>query len=435
MESALRDKFALLLASFHQTSNNERLSQKFSFLSSWLDSCLAEEENARQQLLEEIASLEGQLEQFIDDLSPPPSASAKAPLSIVANKQRLLELFQAVHAQAEDLIRQIEALSLELHPPKQRAQFLESMSIGQSSLKIVHLTERLEQLKEEQRNYAVLREQAYCEVLGLVAESKILGVDLSIAEESLDYSTWHLYDLQGEISRLSLLLQEARSKRTILIGQTKEGYQILKECSNLVELLDVDLITSIEQLPLGALEELSSQVSSLRLLHFQKEWESELELLEKIWTLIPEQRCNFTLPTDPYTPQAIEALREEISRLTPLHILAQSIQEALQRREQFIEEMKVFESKASDPARLFRSSFQLNQEERFRKTAYPTLLKVEGELSDSLAKYQAASGGVRWQGGQIEEMLERQINERYVSKTFFKFFQGKENHRPNSKGN
>jgi hypothetical protein len=432
MEGALREKIDLLLASFRQTSNNERLSQKLLHLSEWLDNSLAQEENARQQLLEEIASLEGQLEQFIDHLSPQPPD-----LSIVAKKQRLLEQFQSVRAQAEELLRQIDALSLEMHSPKQRAQFLDSMPNGQlckrTSLKISYLTQQLEQLKEEQRNYAALREQAHDEVLALMAESKVLGVELLIRDEFSDLSNCNLYDLQQERTRLTSLLYEARIRRALLIEQAREGYLILKECSNLVELIDLNFIASIEELSLSALEELASQVSSLRLLHFQKEWESELELLEKIWILIPDQRERFILPSDPYTPQAIETLKGEVARLTPLPLLAQRIQEALDRREKFIEEMKEFESKASDPARLFRSSFQLNQEEKFRKTAYPTLLKVESELTDSLANYQTATGGSKWQGGKIEELLERQINERYVSKTFFKFFQGKENHRPNSK--
>jgi hypothetical protein len=46
--------------------------------------------------------------------------------------------------------------------------------------------------------------------------------------------------------------------------------------------------------------------------------------------------------------------------------------------------MMDFEKSASDPRRLFRSSFQLLEEEKFRKTCYPTLLKMEERLSKLL---------------------------------------------------
>lgn len=57
------------------------------------------------------------------------------------------------------------------------------------------------------------------------------------------------------------------------------------------------------------------------------------------------------------------------------------------KRSELIQRMMEFEVTASDPNRLFGSSFRLNQEEKFRKAAYPTLVKLETDLIERLTAY------------------------------------------------
>ena len=52
------------------------------------------------------------------------------------------------------------------------------------------------------------------------------------------------------------------------------------------------------------------------------------------------------------------------------------------------QKIKLFEVSASDPRRLFRPSFQLIEEEKFRKTCYPNLFKLESKLIDSIKEYE-----------------------------------------------
>lgn len=47
-----------------------------------------------------------------------------------------------------------------------------------------------------------------------------------------------------------------------------------------------------------------------------------------------------------------------------------------------------FEQRASNPQRLFQPSFQLVEEEKVRKRAYVTLLKLEGSLIEALEKFE-----------------------------------------------
>lgn len=50
--------------------------------------------------------------------------------------------------------------------------------------------------------------------------------------------------------------------------------------------------------------------------------------------------------------------------------------------------MIAFEQTARDPKRLFQSSFQLVEEEKFRRRAYPTLLKLESTLLNAIIKFE-----------------------------------------------
>jgi hypothetical protein len=53
--------------------------------------------------------------------------------------------------------------------------------------------------------------------------------------------------------------------------------------------------------------------------------------------------------------------------------------------------MVEFEKTACDPKRLFQSSFRLNEEERFRKTCVPNLLKYEKDIKTRVEEYEKSN--------------------------------------------
>ncbi|ORD94936.1 hypothetical protein ECANGB1_1895 [Enterospora canceri] len=57
------------------------------------------------------------------------------------------------------------------------------------------------------------------------------------------------------------------------------------------------------------------------------------------------------------------------------------ISDLMGKRDGLLSAIDEFEKLAADPRRLFKSSFQLNKEEKFRKTAIPTLIKIETEIT------------------------------------------------------
>ncbi|ELA42164.1 uncharacterized protein VICG_00807 [Vittaforma corneae ATCC 50505] len=82
-------------------------------------------------------------------------------------------------------------------------------------------------------------------------------------------------------------------------------------------------------------------------------------------------------PDYPRTEESLVEMRNEVERLCTMKELYVEIADKIQKRRELLEKMTEFEKIASDPRRLFKSSFQLNSEEKFRNSAYPSLLKME----------------------------------------------------------
>lgn len=91
----------------------------------------------------------------------------------------------------------------------------------------------------------------------------------------------------------------------------------------------------------------------------------------------------------------------------------------IDRRYSLLESMNEFEKIASDPKRLFKSSFQLNKEEKFRNNAYPTLLKIEDEIFKKISEYTEKYGIFYREGKEYRNVLNKEIEGRLVSKTVF----------------
>lgn len=101
---------------------------------------------------------------------------------------------------------------------------------------------------------------------------------------------------------------------------------------------------------------------------------------------------------------------------------AKQVKSLLAERNALIVQMQVFERTASDPARLFAPSFRLLQEERFRKTAVPTLKRLEARLFKEVEAFDAAEAVPYTVGGvPLREVLERERAERFVNEAVFGF--------------
>ena len=126
-------------------------------------------------------------------------------------------------------------------------------------------------------------------------------------------------------------------------------------------------------------------------------------------------------------------MSRQIALLQPKLELTELIHGTIDKRIQLIAQMKEFEKSASDPARLFRSSFQLLQEEKFRKSAFPSLLNLETKLKTQLADYlrkfrdpfiyYPTHAVCDEEQRPFAEVLDEDISNRYLNETVFGFDQ------------
>lgn len=121
----------------------------------------------------------------------------------------------------------------------------------------------------------------------------------------------------------------------------------------------------------------------------------------------------------PMTEEGLMAMRNELERLLPMRDIYIEIKEKIQKRKNLLEKMTEFEKIASDPRRLFKSSFQLNSEEKFRNNAYPSLLKLEESILEAIDKFEKSYGPFEYDGEEYKAAFKYEIENRIINKTIF----------------
>ena len=185
---------------------------------------------------------------------------------------------------------------------------------------------------------------------------------------------------------------------------------------------DMNYSTASLQYILTVTTKKSLRVENIKRLRFEKIFEAEYALLEDIWNSLGnyiQNRNSFFSSLDQYSLSGIEKIKNEIERLTPIYHLTQKIESLIIKRTEFIAKMKHFEVSASAPERLFSRSFQLIEEEKFRNTAYPFLLKIETDLKELLVEFFSLTQ-CHYKDNYLS-LLQKEIDGRIIHETFFAF--------------
>ncbi|KAG0233294.1 carboxypeptidase C prc1 [Actinomortierella wolfii] len=121
--------------------------------------------------------------------------------------------------------------------------------------------------------------------------------------------------------------------------------------------------------------------------------------------------------------ERLQRIRDEIEACRRRYSRCERVLKLLMSRKSHIEKMIAFEQTASDPKRLFQSSFQLVEEEKFRRKAYPTLLKLEEALLEAVNKYERENNEpFMFDGQPYLQVLQKEISNRHVNHTVFAKF-------------
>ncbi|KAJ3112990.1 hypothetical protein HDU96_003913 [Phlyctochytrium bullatum] len=122
-----------------------------------------------------------------------------------------------------------------------------------------------------------------------------------------------------------------------------------------------------------------------------------------------------------FSPLTMERIEEQILLLEERLKREKPVLDMIHDRYVYIQKLKDFEKSASDPQRLFQPSFRLLEEEKFRKTGVPTLLAKEEKLRKAVAAFEAANYPFNFRGERWLEVMDREIDERFVNEALVVF--------------
>lgn len=209
----------------------------------------------------------------------------------------------------------------------------------------------------------------------------------------------------------SLCADIARVRRLLRSASVEEDGERAGENSDNTQELHAEDVYSLERI--AALEASLESLRNKRQQMFKSIFACKLDELMQISRI-------FKVPVEKYeeTEEGLEKIERVIEEMLPKKEMFLEILSLIDKRDSLLVAMIEFEKIASDPRRLFKSSFQLLSEERFRKSAAPTLFRTERELLDRIVEYERQFGPF-YLNGNYKEQLTEEIKNRIINKNVF----------------
>ncbi|KAF7684736.1 hypothetical protein TCON_0109 [Astathelohania contejeani] len=220
----------------------------------------------------------------------------------------------------------------------------------------------------------------------------------------------------GEVERKYLDLKEKYEERMMRFTKTK------REIEEMLNIIGESIERDIPKLTGDVLSEEYLTKIEIFLENLKKEEEIKFnEIFDDTEVMLKETLDIFGIEYKKYekSKKSLKEMRNRINELQPRKELFLSTVNLIKKRNDFVKKMIDFEKVASDPKRLFKSSFQLVNEEKFRKNAVPTLLKIEEELMREIDFFESRFGKFIYLGGNYKKELEEDINGRIINKAVF----------------
>ncbi|KAI5170887.1 hypothetical protein PAEPH01_1523 [Pancytospora epiphaga] len=261
-----------------------------------------------------------------------------------------------------------------------------------------YLRGQLSLLVEEKTVKEAKRQDYYDE---LERSNKILRIKSVF---TLDESIGALEEMVGNARAA---IQNGNEQYAGLLADIKKGAEYLGiEPEQFSDSIDAENLGMMREYSRGLREERARLFDSI----FDKT-KSELMEINKV----------FGIKTIDYsvTEESLDTMREAIASLLPKKDLFCEIFSLIEKRQLLLQKMTEFEKIASDPKRLFRSSFQLNTEEKFRNTAYPSLLKLEDKLFELIEAYEESFGKFSISDQEYKVILRAEVDNRIINRTVF----------------
>ncbi|KAI9003174.1 microtubule associated protein-domain-containing protein [Gaertneriomyces semiglobifer] len=415
---------------------------------------ISDEQVRREQVIREVVSTRADLQancELLEEEIPEEmtSRSRLNPYQILCRLKRMstrvdalacerrkeLESLRAEWKRLRESLTDIEEAEVASFPERlslralQEARFIVDILQAERDLRLDALAEAVLQLLQLCRSLDCPVPEPYTLCLDalskadsqqdLVLEKVRASLDSDVLPSPLDFSREAIHDLlyacetlrteqEGLLSRLDDLLKEIQMFWDQLKTPENAKKNLVRDIKRIQEYADLS-----EELRILWRRTMEEKVDSLR---------TELIALWQQCHVPQVERDTFSQKVEEnlYSPLTVELLTDEIARLTARFEEYRALYKQVEDRADLIQKMIDFEVTASDPKRLFRPSFQLLEEEKFRKTCFPTLLRLEDSLRKGIAAMEAETGQpFICDGERYLDRLAKEVSERFVNESVF----------------
>ncbi|CAG8512835.1 20395_t:CDS:10 [Cetraspora pellucida] len=226
--------------------------------------------------------------------------------------------------------------------------------------------------------------------------------------------------------KLVILEKDYVTRKNKLNAMQKDVKSLYKELNVPLE-ERIELIDSLDEEYIERLSLEHERLKEIMRVIIQKAIEEYTSQLVELWNkcLVPQfERDEFFANVHKLNSaeDVYELLANEVARLQELYAKCAKIYKLMLERRALIEKMTEFEKKASDPRRLFQSSFRLLEEEKWRKSCWPNLVKIEDQLINACVNYEETERKpFMHESMRYLTTLQTEISERIVNQMFFGF--------------
>ncbi|KAI5192681.1 hypothetical protein NEMIN01_2148 [Nematocida minor] len=410
----------------------EKIKNKKSELAEYLENeeeCTAvlQEQTVTKQLIERAETLLAELERKTEEIRAKTEEKIKSANAILASLGLRAEKDFSSTAELFDEISQLEAHLEEISSSVESYNYtMNKIDVSDSFTKTASPS-----VKQEKQTLAKI-----APTIHLKSYTEISSKNRIVSGLSMDIPSSKNGEAFGVISSLPYSCAKDLEEKLVRIVRMSEEIDCL---------LKNRLTFLSNRMEVSAKSDLSGVTPIWRII-VQKEWiaQIEQEYKQKIEEIFTEQKNNLETVL-----ASLKSITEEEAVYAPLpreikelkfteqedillelekqtkdaeeeYSILKNIEAFVKERKELLLKMSAFEEQASDPRRLFRSSFQLNSEEKFRKMAVPTLLRVEKEIFALSGSYSEKFGKpVQIKRKEIVTDLKNEISNRIINANTF----------------
>lgn len=209
-------------------------------------------------------------------------------------------------------------------------------------------------------------------------------------------------------------MQDMIEQRKLLVNKLITEIDELKDVLYFHEISDEEINDEITDNNISILQNLKNRMVEIENHHFVTIFEETRLKLFEICTIFEIQTVDFEKNRENF--YIMKKITHELSLKKEKFINLQTI---INKWNELKLKMINFEKSASDPKRLFKSSFQLLDEEKFRKTAYPTLLSIESKLVKDIDEFERQFGEFSYKGVCYKKHIQEDSANRIINRNVF----------------